>query len=74
MRDKPKLSIGLIGTGFMGKAHAVGFSAAQRVFDLPMQINLHTVADVTDETARRAADDLGVATWTSNWHETLDGP
>ena len=74
MRDKPKLSIGLIGTGFMGKAHAVGFSAAQRVFNLPMQINLHTVADVTDETASRAADELGFANWTSNWHEMIDDP
>ena len=32
---KPKLRIGLIGSGFMGKAHAFGYSTAARVFDLP---------------------------------------
>ena len=30
---KPKLRIGLIGTGFMGKAHVFGFASAPRVFD-----------------------------------------
>lgn len=32
MRD---LGIGLIGTGFMGRAHALAFHNAKAVFDLP---------------------------------------
>ena len=42
---KPELRIGLVGTGFMGKTHALGFAAAPRVFDLPYEIVLHSVAD-----------------------------
>ena len=43
---KPKLRVGLIGSGFMGKAHAFGYSAAARVFDLPYELELHTLADI----------------------------
>ena len=45
---KPKLRIGLIGSGFMGKAHAFGYATATRVFDLPYELELHTIADVDD--------------------------
>ncbi len=30
-----ELGIGLIGTGFMGRAHALAFHNAKAVFDLP---------------------------------------
>lgn len=74
MTNKPTLSIGLIGSGFMGKAHVFGFATAQKVFDLPMQIKLHTLADVTDAAARNAAHDFGFAHSTSDWREMLDNP
>ncbi|MBI1170078.1 gfo/Idh/MocA family oxidoreductase, partial [bacterium] len=48
---KPHLRIGLIGTGFMGKAHVFGFTSAPRVFDLPYDLDLHTLADITPEAA-----------------------
>ena len=35
-----KLRIGLIGSGFMGKTHAFGYSAAARVFELPYELEL----------------------------------
>ncbi len=71
MIQKPKLSIGLIGSGFMGKAHVFGFATAQKVFDLPVQIDLHTVADITHEAAARAAHDFGFRNATANWREML---
>jgi predicted dehydrogenase len=74
MTEKPKLSIGLIGSGFMGKAHVFGFATAQKVFDLPMQIDLHTVADITDEAAARAAHEFGFSNATSNWRAMLANP
>ncbi len=66
---KPKLRIGLIGTGFMGKAHAFGFASAPRVFDLPYDLELVTVADVTEESASRAARAFGFARHTTNWRD-----
>ena len=58
---KPKLRIGLIGSGFMGKTHAFGFAAAARVFDLPFELELHTLADINDEAAAKAGAALGFA-------------
>ena len=54
MAKKP-LRIGLIGTGFMAKAHVFGYATAARVFDLPFEIVLDTVADVTEQAAQAAA-------------------
>ena len=64
---KPKLRIGLIGSGFMGKAHAFGYATATRVFDLPYELELHTIADVNDVAAAKAAAALGFSHSTADW-------
>lgn len=74
MADKPVLRIGLIGSGFMGKAHVFGFATAQKVFDLPYRLELHTLADATDELAAVAARDFGFAHHTGNWRDLVDNP
>ena len=71
---KKTLNIGLIGTGFMGKAHVFGFSAAPRVFDLPFDLHLHTVADITPEAAERARAALGFAGATADWRTIIADP
>ncbi len=71
---KPRLRIGLIGTGFMGKAHVFGFTSAPRVFELPRDLELHTVADITDAAAARAAQTLGFAHATSDWRSIMANP
>ena len=71
---KPKLRIGLIGTGFMGKAHVFGFASAPRVFELPYDLDLHTVVDITPEAAARAAQTLGFANSTANWRDIITNP
>jgi predicted dehydrogenase len=71
---KPQLGIGLIGTGFMGKTHAFGFAAAPRVFDLPYDVVLHSVADRTDELAAAAADRLGFANSSGDWKRLVADP
>ncbi|WP_415146207.1 Gfo/Idh/MocA family protein [Limimaricola cinnabarinus] len=72
--SKPDLNIGLIGTGFMGKTHAFGFSTAPKVFDLPRNIVLHTVADVTQDSATQAAGALGFARATDDWRKLIADP
>ena len=71
---KPRLRIGLIGTGFMGKAHVFGFTSAPRVFDLPYDLDLHTVADITPAAAEEAARRLGFAHSTANWRDIVTNP
>src|SRR5918996_5266605 len=72
--EKPQLRIGLIGTGFMGKTHVFGFAAAQRVFDLPYELVLHTVADRTEELAAHAARTLGFARFSGDWKTLVADP
>ena len=72
--EKPALRIGLIGTGFMGKAHVFGYASAQKVFDLPLAPILHTVADITEERAATAADAFGFAHSTGDWRTMIDDP
>ncbi len=74
MSDKRKLRIGLIGTGFMGKAHVFGFTSAPKVFDLPFDLELHTVADVTPEAAAHAGRELGFTHATANWRDLVANP
>jgi predicted dehydrogenase len=71
---KPKLRVGLVGSGFMGKAHAFGYSTAARVFDLPYEVELHTLADITDAAAAKAAAALGFAHATSDWRAMVGDP
>jgi len=72
--DKPQLRIGLVGTGFMGKTHALGFAAAPRVFDLPYDVVLHSVADRTDDLAAAAARSLGFANSSGDWKRLVADP
>ena len=71
---KPKLRIGLIGSGFMGKAHAFGYATATRVFDLPYELELQTIADINDEAAAKAAAALGFSHATSDWRSLVADP
>jgi predicted dehydrogenase len=68
------LGLGLIGTGFMGKTHAFGFINANRVFNLPVEIDLTAIADVNEDVAARAAAALGFRSSTGNWRELLSDP
>jgi predicted dehydrogenase len=71
---RPVLNIGLIGTGFMGKTHVFGFASAPKVFDLPYELQLHTVADISDKAAYKAAKDFGFEHWTTNWRDLISNP
>lgn len=71
---KPDLNIGLIGTGFMGKAHALGFLNAARVFDLPVNVVLHSVADIDRGAAEAAARAFGFAHATVDWQKMVADP
>lgn len=72
--SRTDLRFGLIGSGFMGKAHAFGFAAAGKTFDLPNRIVLATVADVTEEAAAAAARAYGFESSTANWRDIVNDP
>ncbi len=68
------LGIGLIGTGFMGKAHAIAYRTALSAFpDIPTP-RLIAVADMNAEAAAKAARQYGFETSTDNWKEVIANP
>jgi predicted dehydrogenase len=68
------LGIGLIGTGFMGKCHAMAWSHVRPVFaDVP-EIRLETLCDVDPELARARAAEYGFARAETDWRKLVDDP
>ena len=68
------LGIGLIGTGFMGKAHAIAYRTALSAFpDIPTP-RLVAVADVNAEAAAKAAHQYGFETSTGDWKSLIANP
>lgn len=68
------LGIGLIGTGFMGKAHAIAYRTALSAFpDIPVP-RLVAVADVNADAAKSAARQYGFETFTGDWTQVVNNP
>lgn len=74
MAGKKRIGIGLIGSGFMGKTHALGFATAARVFDLPFDVDLAVLADATPALAETAGRQLGFRRSTGAWRDLLGDP
>src|SRR5918996_503645 len=69
-----EVRVGLIGSGFMGKCHALAFRAAPAVFgDLP-KVTLEVLADVDSGVTRAAAETFGFARWTTDWRALAGDP
>ncbi|RMC33200.1 Gfo/Idh/MocA family protein [Paracoccus alkanivorans] len=72
---KQQLNIGLIGSGFMGQAHADAFRRAGMLYkDLPAVPHLYKLADVSEELAADAAARFGFETWTGDWRNLVTDP
>ena len=69
---KKQLNIGLIGYGFMGRAHSNAFLQAERFFDLPYQVNLKAVCARNPERAQAFAANWGYETVESDWRKLVE--
>jgi predicted dehydrogenase len=68
------IGIGLIGTGFMGKAHAIAYRTALSAFpDIPTP-RLVAVADVNGDAAAKAAHQYGFESSTGDWKSLIANP
>jgi predicted dehydrogenase len=73
--ERRQVGIGLIGSGFMGKGHAVAYRLVPSLFDdLAATPRLRLLADVDGDTARRAARELGFEASTGDWRELVAHP
>ncbi len=68
------LGIGIIGTGFMGKAHAFAYRAALAAFpDIPVP-RLEMIADVDQGLAAKAAHQYGFQRSSGHWRDLVNDP
>ncbi len=69
-----EIGIGVIGTGFMGKAHSIAYSASASVFGTGLRPRLEIVCDLSPERASQRATDLGFNRYSSDWREVVNDP
>jgi predicted dehydrogenase len=71
---KTSIGVGLIGTGYMGKCHALAWNGVKAVFgDGPRPVLLH-LAEVNGDIARKKADEFGFEKSTGDWRELIADP
>ena len=67
-----QLRIGLIGTGFMGRAHSNAYRKAPNFFDLGMEPVLQAVCARSDGAAAAFADNWGFASSETDWRRIIE--
>jgi predicted dehydrogenase len=68
------LGVGLIGTGFMGKCHALAWTNVAPVFGDVERPHLAVLCDVTQPQAEQHARAFGFARATADWRALVDDP
>ena len=69
-----RVGVGLIGTGFMGKCHAMAFGAVRAVFGDVPEIDRVALCDVDSGHAQQKAAEFGFARATTKWRDLLADP
>ena len=66
------LNIGLIGSGFMGQAHADAYHRARMLYrDLPLTPRLYAIADQGADVAEAARERLGFEKSYGDWRQLM---
>ena len=69
-----QIGIGIIGGGYMGKAHAVAMAAVGAVFNTTLRPKLEMICATTPETAEAHRKALGFARATTDWRILVADP
>ncbi|MEP6828266.1 MAG: Gfo/Idh/MocA family oxidoreductase, partial [Aestuariivirga sp.] len=69
-----RIGVGLIGTGFMGKCHAMAYGAVKAVFGDVPAIDRVTLCDVDAAHVGKLAQEWGFSNSSTDWHGMLGDP
>jgi predicted dehydrogenase len=69
----PEINVGLVGGGFMGKAHSLAYATMPMFFwPAPAVPRRRMIAEVNSLLAEEAARRFGFETWTADWRELVE--
>ena len=69
------VNVGIIGAGFMGKAHSLAYAAMPMFFWPPPAVPRRLmIAELGDAAAREAAQRYGYERWAGDWRAVIDDP
>lgn len=68
------IGIGIIGAGYMGKAHSVAMQAVGAAFNTGLRPVCEMICTTTEEGAARKALEFGFKRWTADWRELVKDP
>ncbi|HTN61326.1 MAG TPA: Gfo/Idh/MocA family oxidoreductase, partial [Devosia sp.] len=71
---KSTIGIGLIGTGYMGKCHALAWTGVHAVFGTGPTPKLIHLAEINEDIAQKKAAEFGFAKATGNWRDLIADP
>ena len=66
-----RIGIGIVGGGYMGKAHSVAMSAVGAVFDTRLRPKLEMIAASSPQSARKFRDQFGFSRAAHDWRELV---
>src|SRR5699024_5483774 len=70
-----KINIGLIGAGFMAKAHSIAYAGMPMFFwPAPAIPVKKMIVDMNEDIARDAKDKLGFEAYSTDWHDIINDP
>lgn len=69
-----QIGIGIVGGGYMGKAHAVAMAAVASVFDTALRPSLEMICTTTEAGAQDKARQFGFRRSTADWRQLVEDP
>ena len=69
-----EIGIGIVGGGYMGKAHAAAYSAVATLFDTALRPRLEMVCASSDASATTYKNAFGFVRGTANWQTLVNDP
>lgn len=73
-KEMKKVKIGLIGTGYIGRCHAIAYAQAPTVFPLEAELECNYLAEITPELAAQKAKEFGFKRSTGDWRDVVQDP
>lgn len=69
-----EIGVGIIGGGYMGKAHSVAYAAVGAVFDTTLRPRLEMICASSEVSAEKYRKSYGFARGTADWRQLVNDP